>query len=87
MPLEGETHFRMAQHYFKKCLPYFQRVPQMEKVLVASVTALSLGEFSKSIAYPLRLHQRATRALGLGVLSSREHVLPPRVLQWPLAIP
>lgn len=59
----------------------------MEEVPVASVAALSLGDFSKNISYPLWLHPRATRALGLGVLSSRERVLPPRALQRPRAVP
>lgn len=59
----------------------------MEGVPVASVAALSLGDFSKNISYPLWLHRRATRALGLGVLSSRERVLPPRALQRPRAVP
>lgn len=82
MPLEGETPFRMAQRYSEKCFLYFQRAPQMEEGPVASVAASALGEFSKNISYPLWLHQRATRVLGPGVLSSRERVLPPRVPRW-----
>lgn len=86
MPLEGETHLRIAHHYCERCFPYFQRAPQLEKLLAASATASSRGESSKNTSYPLWLHRRATRALGLGVLSSRERVLSPRVPRWPLTV-
>lgn len=72
-------HFKIFLPLYLRLFPLLpEGTREIERdIPVANVIALSLGEFSKNISFPLQLHLIVTCALKFHVLSGMERVLLP----------